>query len=447
MGGRPRYAVILGLAFATVMLSFVASTVVSQGYAWEIRALSDSLAHNAMPSIEHLTTARAELRFMRSRAAELRGADDAGRGVIDHELQAAQAKVDDEVNAYLRLARYPGEDALWKSIQGAKSDVDARVATVRAKLDVRAPSTSDVAAFEAACDRAAEAFLDDIEFNAKNGHDIAERIGEIRSRSFALGVALDGVSVIATAIAAVFAIRAVSRYGALLQRHNDLLVERADELEQFAGRVAHDIAGPISTGKASLALARRRGDPAVEAIAARGLSSLQRAQRLLEGLLAFARAGAKPAPDARAQVDEVVAALVDDLRPLAVDAGVDLRCDPLPRRAVRCDASILEVLVANLVRNAIKYIGDGPERRVTVSAKEAGSALRIAVEDTGPGVARELVGPIFEPFVRGPSRGQEGAGLGLATVRRICERHGGRAGLDSTVGHGSTFWIELPVDE
>jgi len=67
------------------------------------------------------------------------------------------------------------------------------------------------------------------------------------------------------------------------------------------------------------------------------------------------------------------------------------------------------------------------------------------VEDTGPGIPVGLQKVVFDPFVRGPQEVADGTGLGLATVKRLAEAHGGRVGLQSTVGVGSVFWVELPL--
>jgi signal transduction histidine kinase len=67
------------------------------------------------------------------------------------------------------------------------------------------------------------------------------------------------------------------------------------------------------------------------------------------------------------------------------------------------------------------------------------------VEDTGPGIPPEVVDEIFLPYVRGPNQGKGGLGLGLATVKRLCETRGGRVGVRSVLGRGSIFWIELPL--
>jgi signal transduction histidine kinase len=70
--------------------------------------------------------------------------------------------------------------------------------------------------------------------------------------------------------------------------------------------------------------------------------------------------------------------------------------------------------------------------------------VRIAVTDTGPGIAESLRTQVFEPFVRGAGHGEPGIGLGLATVSRIVRAHDGQYGVESKQGAGSTFWFTLP---
>src|SRR5262249_40495279 len=105
-------------------------------------------------------------------------------------------------------------------------------------------------------------------------------------------------------------------------------------------------------------------------------------------------------------------------------------------------------IVSNLVRNAIKYMGDAKERIVRVRAVIDGSSLRIEVEDTGPGIAPQLHERVFEPYVqlqRGGAR--SGIGLGLATVKRLVIAHGGSLGIRSRLGAGSLFWVKLPIEK
>jgi signal transduction histidine kinase len=97
------------------------------------------------------------------------------------------------------------------------------------------------------------------------------------------------------------------------------------------------------------------------------------------------------------------------------------------------------------VRNAIKYMGARPTRKIVVRASPAGHFARLEVEDTGPGIPAEIKATLFEPFVRGPHEDVNGTGLGLATVKRLVESHGGRVGVESTLGAGTLFWVELPL--
>ena len=101
-------------------------------------------------------------------------------------------------------------------------------------------------------------------------------------------------------------------------------------------------------------------------------------------------------------------------------------------------------IFSNLLRNAVKYLGDGSEKRVTIRALVADENVRVEVEDTGPGLSAELAAHVFEPYVRAPNNTRPGLGLGLATVRRFVNAHRGHVGVSSSPGSGSTFWFELP---
>jgi signal transduction histidine kinase len=107
------------------------------------------------------------------------------------------------------------------------------------------------------------------------------------------------------------------------------------------------------------------------------------------------------------------------------------------------DPTKLTWALSNLVANALRYTPRGG--RVAVEAAVAGDGVRLTVADDGPGIPPERRERIFEPFVQGADGGEPGAaGLGLAIVRDIVQAHGGRIFLESEVGKGSRFTIELP---
>jgi signal transduction histidine kinase len=97
------------------------------------------------------------------------------------------------------------------------------------------------------------------------------------------------------------------------------------------------------------------------------------------------------------------------------------------------------------VRNAIKYIGDGPRREVVARATVDAGKVHLVVQDSGPGLPPGAERKIFEPYVRVGDTRQPGMGLGLATVKRIVEAHHGKVGVHSTSGSGASFWVDLPL--
>jgi PAS domain S-box-containing protein len=148
-------------------------------------------------------------------------------------------------------------------------------------------------------------------------------------------------------------------------------------------------------------------------------------------------------------VAEVLGEAVELIRPLADQHGVVL--DPaLPAGCaghVHADRQRLAQVLLNLLSNAVKYNHPGGSVRVacTLGSDER---LRVAVTDTGPGIAAESFETLFVPFERlGGQPGVEGTGLGLALSKRLAEAMGGTLGLTSAVGQGSTFWVELAVAE
>ena len=257
-------------------------------------------------------------------------------------------------------------------------------------------------------------------------------------------VALDGVSVALAVTLALLALRTISRQESLRRR-------RLEELEGFAGRVAHDLLNPISAAEMSLTAAERvaatpAGAERRVAIMDRARRSLGRARRLIDDLLAFAQAGARPDQRAASTVAEVVDGVIEELRPVAQARQIAVDVEQPPQLPpVRCASGVLASLLSNLVRNAIKHMGDRPRRQIRVRIIARNDRVRFEVEDSGPGLSPELLPDAFDPYVRGTGTREPGLGLGLATVRRLVDGHDGRYGVASRLGEGSLFWFELPV--
>jgi CheY-like chemotaxis protein len=137
------------------------------------------------------------------------------------------------------------------------------------------------------------------------------------------------------------------------------------------------------------------------------------------------------------------------VQPLAQAAGLDLGLAPGGGEAtVTADAARLKQALLNLLSNAIKFTPAGGRVRVTVGPAPEADLVRLAVRDDGPGIALEDQARLFQEFTQlAPTEGRGGTGLGLALTRRLVGLMGGRVGVDSAPGHGSTFYLDLPVGD
>ncbi|MDH5710556.1 MAG: PAS domain S-box protein [Gammaproteobacteria bacterium] len=135
------------------------------------------------------------------------------------------------------------------------------------------------------------------------------------------------------------------------------------------------------------------------------------------------------------------------IAPLAIKHGIAVHESCLQGIAVRADHTRLKQAVINLLSNAIKYNHDGG--KVTIDAMQMGNRVRILVKDTGLGIDPERLDELFQPFNRLDAEGSniEGTGIGLSITQRIVEMMGGEIGVQTELGVGSTFWIELPSEE
>jgi signal transduction histidine kinase/CheY-like chemotaxis protein len=147
------------------------------------------------------------------------------------------------------------------------------------------------------------------------------------------------------------------------------------------------------------------------------------------------------------RVGETMQETLDLIAPMAAERGIQLqsRIGQADGRCVRADRQRLKQVLLNLMANAVRYNRDGGA--VILSDEVRGERLRILVADTGPGISPEGLNRLCVPFERlGAEQTQaDGTGLGLALSKRLIEVMGGAMGVESEMGRGSTFWVELPL--
>ena len=223
-------------------------------------------------------------------------------------------------------------------------------------------------------------------------------------------------------------------------------------MNRFTADASHELRTPLTVLRGELeALIQRTDIPgdARETIES-ALEESERLSKIVDSLLAISRLDAGEALMTREQFDlgELVAGTVDQMRLLADDKQIELKCVSDNSAQIEADPSRLKQVVVNLVDNAIKYTPEGGKVEITVGSTNG--KAHIEVSDNGVGIPKESLSQVFDRFYRvdkARSRHLGGAGLGLSIVKSICKAHGGRISVDSTEGKGSRFTVELPLNQ
>jgi two-component system phosphate regulon sensor histidine kinase PhoR len=245
----------------------------------------------------------------------------------------------------------------------------------------------------------------------------------------------------------------------LLMTFHDLTpLRRVEEMRaDFIANASHELRTPLA---ALLGFIETLQGPAKEDPAARVkfLAIMQgqatRMARLIDDLLSLSRIelNAHLKPNTPVDFAPIVRQVADGLQTLARDRGVEIKvAAPAEQVVVLGDRDELIRALENLVENALKYGAAG--KRVDVSLSRGFTSagqpeVQVVIRDYGPGIASEHVPRLTERFYRVDvvdSRAQGGTGLGLALVKHVLNRHGGRLSIDSARGAGATFTMHLPL--
>ncbi|HUS36394.1 MAG TPA: ATP-binding protein [Verrucomicrobiae bacterium] len=235
---------------------------------------------------------------------------------------------------------------------------------------------------------------------------------------------------------------------ARIKERTAALQESHSELESFCYSVSHDLRAPLRSMQGfSHALIEDHADrlnPEGQDFAKRILSAAEHMDGLLADVLAYSRLSRQELEPEAVNIDEVIEDARVHLFSQIKAKAADLQIATCGRKVV-AHRAVLELMIVNLLDNALKFVAPDRTPKISVTCERRGQTVRLWVRDNGIGIAAEHQHKIFRIFER--LHGVEtypGTGIGLALVQKAAERMNGSVGLESTPGQGSAFWIELP---
>ncbi|HUR59111.1 MAG TPA: ATP-binding protein, partial [Opitutaceae bacterium] len=240
------------------------------------------------------------------------------------------------------------------------------------------------------------------------------------------------------------------RAHAALEGRTHELEAANQELEAFSYSVSHDLRAPLRhIDYFSTMLQKQLPPEKLDGNGRRHLTTISDSARnmgqLIDDLLAFARIGRAPLHKVRVRLDAVVAEVRRDLQREIGSRNIAWQVNALPE--VEGDPALLRQVFANLLGNAVKYTRQRPEAQIEIGIQPAPAReVIVYVRDNGAGFDMQYADKLFGVFQRLHSNTEfEGTGVGLANVRRIVQRHGGRTWAEGQVGAGATFFFTLPA--
>jgi PAS domain S-box-containing protein len=231
-----------------------------------------------------------------------------------------------------------------------------------------------------------------------------------------------------------------------LREANELLEARVDQLEAFSSTVSHDLRTPLRglNGFVDVLIEEAPDQLSPEALDAldeiRG--NALRMGQLIDDLLAFARLGLQELQKTDVDMFRLAKRTADNLTKLAGGHAEEPSIEPMPR--CHGDPALLEHVWSNLLANAIKFTAGRRPAQIAVGAEVRDGRTVYFVRDNGVGFDMAHAGKLFGVFQRLHAANEfEGTGVGLATVLRICNRHGGTAWADAALNKGATFYFTV----
>jgi signal transduction histidine kinase len=360
---------------------------------------------------------------------------------IDAQIAEVRADFTRAAAKYNAYPEFLGEHALRTAlkIDVAASDRIEDVALAYSRRNEDAAANAAMDAAEPVFDVVARDLANLTQLNREAAAAAQQRIDEMQNEVALVRIGIAIAIIVITGALGIMVTRSIWRTDQKLREQALALEASNRELDAFAGRVAHDLRGPLNTIKLASSIP---GNPKPsDEIMQRAVTQMT---DLVNDLLQLSRTGAPPKGSV-AQIQPIAAAIETELAPLVQKEGGALRVDVEPA-AVCCTQGLLREVLWNLGENAVKYHRPETPPSVELVGRATRGRYRLRVIDNGRGMTAEESSRVFEPFFRGSSiHGVPGTGLGLAIVRRVVDASGGTISVESQLDHGTTFTVELPL--
>jgi signal transduction histidine kinase len=219
-----------------------------------------------------------------------------------------------------------------------------------------------------------------------------------------------------------------------------------EELEAFSASVSHDLRGPLHLIDGYAEMLEEIIGPGMQTEGKKYLQrihgAVQEMASIIEGLLRLSRLGRQQLNLQLTNLDEIVEPILAECQTTIQARKIEMAIGNLP--AIHCDRGLIKQVFANLISNAIKYTLFREKARIEIGQTTIDEEAVIFVRDNGAGFDMKDAGKLFGAFQRLHRDDEfEGTGVGLATVRRIVQRHGGRIWAEAESGKGATFFFTL----
>jgi two-component system OmpR family sensor kinase/two-component system sensor histidine kinase BaeS len=235
----------------------------------------------------------------------------------------------------------------------------------------------------------------------------------------------------------------------LVRAFNSMSARLESETAQrrkFLADVAHELKTPLTVIRGTLEGIADGVYPAEARQLTALLDEVNRLAQRVEDLqvLSLAESGALKLNREPTSLPELLVDVAGALEPQAKASGVQVAVETEPGLPpVEIDPARMRAVLTNLVTNSLRYTPPGGSIRLTAEVDPRRGVARLLVRDTGRGIPQDLLPHVFERFAKSPD--SSGSGLGLAIARDLVRAHGGDIGVESRVGEGTSFWMEIPL--